>query len=274
MDKPLVIYHNNCPDGFGAAWCVWLRYADDAVYIPANHGDAPPDVRGRDVVIVDFSWPRQTLLDMKATARSLIVLDHHKTAQQDLEGLDFCVFDMNRSGATLAWDYLVCPDPMARHKFGDIPRDFVAYLQDRDLWTFILPFSREVSVALWSYPKEFAVWSKLARRIDILAEEGAAILRYQQQLVEQMCRQFRFQIIAGYNVPVVNASTCFSEVGEYLANKYPTAPFGAYYFDRADNKRQWGARVRNGSDFDVSVVAKSLGGGGHRAAAGWQEDMK
>src|SRR3990167_9339886 len=99
----IVIYHSNCFDGFGAAWVLRGVYPD-ATFIPATYGDAPPDVTGQDVVIVDFSYPRDVLLAMRQSSRSLVVADHHKTAQANCEGLDFCHFDMNRSGAGLAWD--------------------------------------------------------------------------------------------------------------------------------------------------------------------------
>jgi oligoribonuclease NrnB/cAMP/cGMP phosphodiesterase (DHH superfamily) len=277
MSKALVLYHGNCPDGFGSAWAAWLALGNDAEYRPVQYGEAPPDVMGRAVYVLDFSYPRATLLAMKESAASLLVLDHHKTAQTDLAGLDFCEFDMERSGATMTWDRLVSFGPENRRYFNEpeivrlnaITREFVEYLTDRDLWRFALDRSREVSAAVWSYPRTFEIWTQLAQRIEFLKEEGVAILRYQRALVEQMCANAEVREIGGHRVPVVNATVCFSEVGEALCIKYPDAPFAAYYFDRP-GVRQWGARSRGG--FDVSEVAKALGGGGgHKAAAGWTE---
>ena len=68
-------------------------------------------------------------------------------------------------------------------------------------------------------------------------------------------------------VPGVNASIHMSEVPEELLKRNPHVRFAAYYFDRADGKRQWG--LRSVGDFDVSEVAKTLGGGGHKNAAGF-----
>lgn len=277
MSKTLVLYHGNCPDGFGSAWAASLALGEkDVEYRPVQYGEAPPDVTGRKVYILDFSYPRATLLAMKEAAESLLVLDHHKTAQADLAGLDFCEFDMERSGATMTWDRLVSYGPEDQRYFVEpeivrhnaVTRRFVEYLTDRDLWRFKLDRSREVSVAVWSYPRTFDSWTALAQRVDSLKEEGVAILRYQQALVEQMCVNAEWRFIGGHCVPVVNATVCFSEVGEALCLKNPEAPFAAYYFDRP-GVRQWGARSRGG--FDVSEVAKALGGGGHKAAAGWTE---
>jgi len=106
---------------------------------------------------------------------------------------------------------------------------------------------------------------------------GEGINRYKKTMVETMCKNAQLRNIGGYLVPVVNASMLFSEVGEWLCNNFimPTGElpnFGAYYFDRVvDGIRQWGMRSRN--EFDVSLVAKMYGGGGHKNAAGFQENI-
>jgi uncharacterized protein len=275
--KALVLYHGNCADGFGAAWAAHLHFEDSAEYLPVNYGEQPPDVTGREVYMLDFSFPRAVLLSMKERAKSLLVLDHHATAEADLRGLDFCVFDMERSGATMAWDYFLkygtdqeyfnAPWFVSANAMG---RDFVEYLTDRDLWRFALPDSREVSAAIWSYPMDFNVWTGLAMRVESLKDEGRHILRYMQQQTAVMAERAVMRDVGGYTVPVVNATMLLSEVGEALVKRFPDAPFGAYYFDRPGGIRQWGARS---SGFDVSVVAKALGGGGHKQAAGWTEKI-
>jgi len=49
-------------------------------------------------------------------------------------------------------------------------------------------------------------------------------------------------------------------------------PFGTYYIDRHDGKRQWSLRSRDGG-VDVSEIAKAHGGGGHKQAAGFEESL-
>jgi len=105
-----VIYHFPCHDGFTAAWCAW-RYLkqfgniESIVFHGTKHGDSRPDVTGKNVLIIDFSYKREILLELNEKASNLIVLDHHISAQKELENLDFAFFDMTRSGAGLAWDY-------------------------------------------------------------------------------------------------------------------------------------------------------------------------
>jgi hypothetical protein len=269
----LVLYHGNCPDGFGAAWASWLALGDDARYVPVNHGSAPPDVGGADrVYVLDISYPPDVLTTW-AAGRQVVVLDHHKTADlaavTDHPQLQI-VYDLEKSGATLAWDWFHGAN--TREVYPGVPRRFVEYLEDRDLWRWQLPQSREVSVALWSHPRNFRGWTTLAQNLEGLMSEGVAILRYQRLLVEQMAAQARWQELDGHRIPVVNATTCVSEVAEWLCEQHPEAPFAAYYLDRGDGQRQWGLRARRGG-CDVSALAKRRGGGGHAAAAGWVESL-
>ena len=258
-----VLYHGNCPDGFGAAWAAWRALGYSATYLPVLYGQPVPELPGAPTVtIVDFSYPRDVLLSLRERCSSLDVLDHHQTAEAELRGLDFCVFDMTKSGAVLAWEWF--------HPHTDIPL-LLKYVQDRDLWKFQLPQSRAVTAWLWSHPRIFETWTELSGQLERdfagVAKEGGAALRLQDQQVEVMCRQAVVTEVGDYRVPVANATVFFSDVGERLCQLYPDAPFAAYYLDRADGIRQWGLRSRG--DFDVSLVAKSYGGGGHLAAAGF-----
>jgi oligoribonuclease NrnB/cAMP/cGMP phosphodiesterase (DHH superfamily) len=262
----------------------------DAKFIPVNYGDShiTNDIWqdcyenaniNDEYIIVDFSFPRDLMIAMNNKAKSMIVIDHHKTAEEICKGLDFCMFNMNESGASLAWEYFF-PDKI-------IP-EVVRYVADRDLWRFKLPFSNKINSYIQSFPMLLDSYEYLNSQlstqhgIDDAIVQGEAIDRYKKTMVETICKNAQIRNIGGYIVPVVNASMLFSEIGEWLCNNYKlsyiapglsdTPPFGAYYFDRVkDNVRQWGMRSRG--DFDVSVVAKMYGGGGHKAAAGFQEPL-
>ena len=71
-----------------------------------DYGDPVPDVTGRDVLILDFSFKRDVMLDLACKAASILCLDHHRTAEAELAGLLFCKFDMNKSGGRLTYEYL------------------------------------------------------------------------------------------------------------------------------------------------------------------------
>ena len=106
----ICIYHGNCPDGFASAWVVNQYYQDDIDFYPGVYGNIPPDVKNKDVIMVDFSYKKHVMLNMINDANSILVIDHHTTAKDELIGLDEnqkveLVFDMEHSGCILTWNY-------------------------------------------------------------------------------------------------------------------------------------------------------------------------
>ena len=276
-----VIYHANCADGFCAAW-IASKFLEgrEVEYIPAQYGDDPPNVEGKDVYVLDFSYPRPTLLAMKEAAANLVVIDHHKTAAEDLKGLDFCIFDMQHSGARITWNYCVnrlrgsgATNPermqlMGLHLFPMplSPPWIVGYVEDRDLWKWELPDSREVNACLRSYMQHFDIWDLLiAKGKQNCIGEGMAILRNQNQVVRDHVNQAREVSIGEHKVLCVNATTLQSEIAGALAED---RPFGAVYMNMG-SETVFSLRSRD-SGIDVSEVAKSFGGGGRRNAAGFK----
>ena len=258
--QTLCLYHAGCMDGFGSAWVV-NRYAKDCEFIPVKYNDPPPDVASRDVYIVDFSYPRDVLIQMYQDANSLIVLDHHKSAQENLQGLDFARFDMNKSGCIMTWECL----------FPDFPSPmFLDYIQDRDLWKFELENSKAINAAMFSYPMDFEVWSHTfigTRSLIELKEQGTAILRDRQKQIDSLVSGWAISraTIGGYDVPCLNCPRPLaSDVLNILAQN---EPFAAGYFDNAKN-RQFELRSTD-EGVDVSQIARQFGGGGHRNAAGF-----
>jgi len=272
--RTCVLFHQNCPDGHGAAWAAWKKLGDEGVkYVPVKYGDSPPtekvDFFHDRVYILDFSYPRAIMLGLYnmtlVGGGELLVIDHHKTAEADLEGLLFAHFNMEKSGAVLAWEHF--------HPDKPVPW-LLRYVEDHDLWRYKLPYSKEIRAWLSSHPRTFEVWEELAGRLegrdDGVIVEGKACLRLMRQSVEYMVEQSRIQDVGGVVMPVANAAIYFSEVGEALLAKYLEYDVVAYYFDRADGKRQWGLRSRE--SYDCSELAKRMGGGGHRNASGFIVD--
>ena len=44
MNTTLVLYHDNCRDGFGAALAAWCRFGDTADYQSVQYGRPAPEV--------------------------------------------------------------------------------------------------------------------------------------------------------------------------------------------------------------------------------------
>ena len=287
--KPLCIYHANCADGFGAAWVIRRYFGDGHVdFHAATYGSEPPDVAGRDVIIVDFSYNRPVLDRMAQAALSIIILDHHKSAAEDLAGLPapaeqfdwvaatedanhpvkvYAVFDMNRSGAMLAWDFFF---PKRQ------PPRLLSHIQDRDLWRFEHDSTKDIMAGLFSYPYDFEVWDQLANDCDMeegagLAIQGEAINRKQGRDIAAMIDTAAHRmVIDGHNVPALNCPPFWaSEAGHILAER---EPFAACYYE-SDDHRHYSLRSTE-AGVDVSEIARRFGGGGHRNAAGFKTDRR
>jgi len=269
-----IFYHAHCNDGFTAAWVVWRKYGSDAQYVPCQYNDTPPPVSPDDkVIVVDFSFPRDILLSWQSLGTEILVLDHHKTAAEQLLGLEFALFDQSKCGSVLTWE----------HFFPNIPVPLMLqYVQDRDLWHKALPHTEEVYAAMRSIPQEFEQWEKLYQLSDEeflqqMIEIGTPILERRQLEIKQLASKAKIQDLAGYQVPVAYAPKYWSDVASILLEQYPQMPFAACWRDQeqADQTvvRNWELRSRKDEDFDVSKVAKEHGGGGHKNAAGFQTTL-
>ncbi len=255
---PLVIYHGQCRDGFCAAW-VARRALAEAEFYPAAHGQTPPDVAGREVYVLDFSYPRSTMDRMAEEANSLTVIDHHKTAEEALRGAPYATFDMNRSGAGMAWDFF----------FPGRSRPWmVDYVEDRDLWRYRLPDSRSVNAYLSVLAFDFTVWDVEARDgdIDTATRLGAVVESKTGQYVREVAKNAYRTEFEGHQALVVNAPQV--DISELLEHLAMAAPISIGWWRRADGLISYGLRSRG--DVDVSAIAKKYGGGGHAQAAGFQ----
>lgn len=268
----ICIYHDPCPDGFTAAWAVWRRYGDDVQYIGAKYGDPLPDVDGKRVLLVDFSYKREQMLTLAVRAASVTVLDHHLSAEKDfgdllLDGSVDGVFDMTKSGARLAWEWA--------HPDEDVPM-LVQFVEDRDLWRFKLTGTEEFCEWLNTVERSFDQWNSVRTftknpdglnqairtgkiLVDKFNREADAIMKSTLQWLE----------IDGHKVPVCNAPYMYaSRIGNELVKK-ENAPFAATFFINPDGDKLFSLRSLD-SKVNVSEVAVKFGGGGHRNASGFK----
>jgi oligoribonuclease NrnB/cAMP/cGMP phosphodiesterase (DHH superfamily) len=288
-----VLYHGNCPDGHAAAYACWLRFKDTAQYLPVFYGQEPPAIPDdHNLYIVDFSYAEpllKALLDVRLGRRQrheyvVTVLDHHASAQRDLASLQAqdlpgmqIVFDLTESGASLTWKYLQNPRNYDPDTLEQALPTFFKYIRDRDLWQWKLPDSKAISLAYWCLDKDdFLNIDQFAHNLDDghgyrqIVTQGHAMEAYAHALVKEQAARLTWGDVGGYSVPIVNTTTLFSEVGDYLCTQYPAAAFCAYYFTRTDGKRQWG--LRGHGKVDLSMIAAQYGGGGHHDAAGFVQE--
>lgn len=296
----LIIYHDKCADGIVAAWACWKRWGDSPEYLPANYGYQPPaDVAGRNILMIDFSFPEAHLRAMVAAgARSIVILDHHKTAQAALEPFQvykekperftlrvaeamaanlrrmgyppiLALFDMDRSGARMAWDFAMREAKCATPRLVDLAERY-------DLWRFE-PGTRDAAEALHlsiqAQPMTIANMNMIDaefRQGDDPVIRGQAILAWRDQLVEEIASRAHLRTVAGIDgvISVECPYSLVSAVGHHLLDLHPSAPFAAMSVT-SEQAVTWSLRSHDDRT-DVSEVAKGKGGGGHRNAAGFR----
>lgn len=278
--KAVVIYHFPCMDGFASAWAFnQLKESDygkdNVSYIPDNYpaeSANEQELEGYDVYILDFSYPRDALARMCQYANKVILLDHHKTAQADLENWEDkpanleIIFDMTRSGAKITWEYFA---PL------DMDSALIEYVSDRDLWKFALANSKAINAVVAQTPYTFEKYKELDDAIYatpvMTYKLGESLMNQHQKFCEEMAESARKLIITTedgiqHEGLAVNTTYQFaSEVGNILAKKSGT--YGATYFSDKEGAVKFS--LRSIGDYDVSVIAKQCGGGGHKNASGF-----
>ena len=255
-----VIYHADCTDGFGAAYSAWKLLGNRAEYHACKHGTKPPDVKDKTVAILDFSFSNSITKSMIELASDLIVIDHHKSAMVELHDISNTHFNMTKSGAMLSWEFF--------HPGKESPK-FIQYIQDRDLWKWELPYSKEFAAAFDMVPFEFEEFEKFEDDsvFDDAVKRGSYILAYSKTVIKKICEKASHRKYNGMDVLVVNSSHWMSEIGSRLSSDCDFAVI--WYYDHEDKMIKVSLRSFH-DKIDVSEIAKAFDGGGHRKAAGFQ----
>ena len=270
------------------AWKKWPK----ATFLPQNYGAPLPleEVTGKDVLVLDFSWnKREDNVKLAGLAKSFRILDHHKTAKETLEGLNFATFDVTRSGAGLAWDYIFGKDsqfstvPSTELNLA-IPRPwYVNYTEDRDLWRWALPRSHAINAYMGAVKREFRVWKSMIEAVpqEQAAVYGSGAVRQIEHYVRQGVKQAQTGklffvdeegFVHEYTAAVVNCPvTNFSELGGELADR-KDVDVAIGWFERADGVIQFGLRAHKG--VDAGLLARAKNGGGHKNSAGFEASVE
>jgi oligoribonuclease NrnB/cAMP/cGMP phosphodiesterase (DHH superfamily) len=262
----IVIYHGRCPDGFGAALVCWLTLGERAEYLPYQHDMAAPEVKGKDVYIVDFSFDLTTMERLDQDARSITLLDHHKTAERNLADFQCRCgrvhFNLEKSGASLAWEHFHPGDPLPR---------LIAHIEDRDLWRWAMPNSAEFLSVIDTLPFEFEKWKPYLDISDLDYMNLVTAGTHMHAKFLSMCRQIAETAVEvevdGHKGLMVNAGPEFSsDVGNMLAERSGT--FGVMWSLEQSGRLKFSLRSVKG--FDVEAIAVKFGGGGHTTAAAFR----
>ncbi len=279
FNNAIIIYHHGCPDGLASIWCFSKLVSEEQFY-PGKFGDVISDelAKNKDLIFVDFSYRAPIMQKLLKICRSILVLDHHKTAK-DLEDINdpkfTMILDMNRSGCQITYDYL------NQQKQGEEKQErpwFTDHIADRDLYKWTLPNSKFTTIAMFKlgYYGSLKKFNEIKDKgIDYFIKAGEILAVAEDLTVTQIAAKAKPHRLysvkdRGVSWPVM-ALMCdhmfASDVGAkiYTGNSNVVALI-RYNFD----KSVWDISLRTSDTGpDLTEIAKHFElGGGHAKAAG------
>ena len=299
--KILVVYHGDkCTDGFTSAWLATVAakragYKEPELY-PLTYKEGQEEALNQHVVnmfviqeyydviyLLDISLSLEALKALtKVTKAKIIMLDHHKTAFDRYvpdvartknerasislhDGRVDIALNNGMSGAGMTHMYFF-PDTNAPL--------LVQHVQDRDIWTFELKHTRAVDQFLKTQEQTIENWTNINARMyhatgyEDIVKKGQQLLDKHEARVAEIAKQAEWVIIGSKTGLMVRCGHEYaSDVGHVLCRISNT--FGLTYFAIAEGSGMLQVSLRSRGAYDVEAMAKRLGGGGHKNAAGF-----
>lgn len=258
----IILYHAECNDGFGAAWAAWKKFGDKADYIPVSHNFYPDNFTNKEIYTLDLTLPKEITEKFLETNKRLTSIDHHISVKDITEITQDYSFDINHSGAVLAWKYF--------HPDKPVPK-LLLFVEDSDLWKSEYPETLKITLALGLFDFNFEIWDKIAEdvenpeRLKDYLMKGEVISNYEKKLLDYLERQAQLVEFERYKVYAINTPRFLRNyIAHTLSKKLP--PFAISWVQEKDRIE---VSLRSDGSVDVSEIAKKYGGGGHKAAAGF-----
>ena len=204
------------------------------------------------IYVEHFSFSRESS-DKLAKQFNFKTIDHHKTAEKELAGAPYLVYDATVSGAELTWKTL----------HGSNPPLLIQYVGDYDLYKFALPNSREITTYLLQMGSDFEAWDNID--LDTALAEGTVLWKQIQNFAKFLHSRAGTAEYLGITTRTIDSPLVYNEAAQ-RALKAEAIPFAMVY--RNDGNK-WIVGLRGDKGYDLSAVACVMGGGGHFNAAGF-----
>ena len=271
----ILLYHGNCIDGFTSAFCCWYyllttnNKTDSVKFISILHGMDPPNVINKNVLICDFSFKKNVMINLVKQTRKLLILDHHISSKLDLEDIDDNkkVFDMSHCGAYITWKYF----------FGDkikVPK-LIHYVEDNDLWLKKQPNTLEFTSFINTVPFKFEEYSKFLDNKyieNIVFPLGTGMVIQNKNYIDIICKKSipHFMLINNkyYFIAHVYSDILRNEIANNMLEIYPFVNFSVVYTHNLVDINTGFSLRSDDTRTNVSNIATCFNGGGHRNAAG------
>jgi oligoribonuclease NrnB/cAMP/cGMP phosphodiesterase (DHH superfamily) len=275
-----VVTHANCTDGFMSATVVRLWMKKNGInidnvtfysaYMGADFTKLPELMKDKYVVICDFSFQKTLFSEMiAATNGNILILDHHKTAQKNLQDIkeEYLTFDMTHSGAFLTWVYFF--------GFNNVPKA-ILYVEDNDIWIKALPFTKEFTAHIYQKDFEYDAYEKYfddCYLTETVFPIGSGMIIQNDMICSQLAKKCipNFLEINGryYFAACLNSMGILkSELGNHVLGIYKHANFSMIYAHEPFGANTTISYRSMNDRTDTTEIAKIQGGGGHRNASG------
>src|SRR3989344_5352306 len=267
MKNIIIIYHADCPDGFGGAWSAWKKFGDKADYFPVGYGESiMPGLENKEIYFIDFMYDQydeKGIQDLIRRNKRVTAIDHHVSKEKLIKLTQDYSYAVDHSGSVLAWKYF--------HEDKPVPL-LLKYVEGQDLWRFDLPDTAAVVTYINCLGYDFAIWDKLVEDVEDgekrkkFIEKGEFMVSYKEEMLKKIVEENEKIVeFEGHKVYVVNAPHEFaSGIGYILYKKRP--PFAVTWIE---DKHGVHVSLRSDVSVDVAKIAEKYGGGGHKAAAGF-----
>jgi len=273
----ICVYHKKDNDGFCSAAIIQRKYPD-AEFIGYDHGDDHIkflDFIDEEIIVVDISFPMNIMYNI-ASRNKLTWIDHHASSIDSYNVFDHstdnninAILEVGRAACELTWEYIFPNEfmPIGIECLGkyDTWRGYGS-----DEWNhYILPFEygmRSICSSFETFPK-FVIDYNEGEAIDSIINSGRIIIGYQNVVDSKLCvsnsfvRRFKGYRALCLNVPYIDSNTMQSVFNASEHDLMLSFTFKGTH---------WSCSLRSQGDLDVSAIAKSMGGGGHKNASGME----
>ena len=241
------------------------------------------------VYCVDFAFNRELTLELCKLAAKVIVLDHHKTAQENLEDLKthrcfYFIYDVEKSGASIVRDYCKQHLDLYSHiklNQKEILNKVVAMVEDRDLWLFKLPMTKEFAEYVFAYmqPNDINRMTEILFKYNLLQLEticssGYIIMCYKDNIIKKKLDSYvpTYFHVDNTKLLIINETQpdLVSQLGNELCKKY-NVPVCLYNISGSESSNELSVALsfRSMEHLEpVDSIARLFNGGGHACAAG------
>jgi len=278
-------YHADADGRCAGFWVCHVVSPEDELgeeYIEINYGMPFPFDKiheGEQVYIVDYSIEPDEMLKLLEITKNVTWIDHHKTAIEKYKNFPVEIRGLRYDGIAACMLTYCFLRQMTNSGLGEVrPFDvsmtryapaFTKLIADWDVWKFEYGDETRSFVTAFNaydFSPTSNMWNGLIAYYSTtpnLVSEGRSMIKFRDGWAKEYCRTKGFEtIIGGHKAFALNLGNCNSEYFKSIEGYDILMPF---CFDGD----KWTVSLYS-TTVDVSEIAKTYGGGGHRGASGFQ----